>query len=193
MRLAILTLCAALLLPIGVVAKPIYELVVGTRWHYTVNGDQNNPVHSLIRRVKTIGSHQWYELSEYGDRFWIRNTAKGQVEAVDWFNAEPNSKQLVVTSLVYKFPATVGDAWLIGDSKVSYTGTVNVTVPAGRFECHVYHFDLGDNQYSQSCVAESVGVVYSVFVGADGTKHTSELTFISSAEEPHTYPNRSNL
>ena len=146
----------------------LYDLHVGASWTYVVSAKQETTITNNVVDVREINGNRWYKLIEYGDTYWVRNTDKGQVEAVNFFNSDPSSSSKVEESIIFKFPAKVGEKWWLDELSITYQGIKVLQLPAGEFKCHEYLFNLeGEGNYSLSCVAEGIGVVYneSVFDG----------------------------
>ena len=152
-----------------------YELRTGLTWTYELTGGEQNEVINSVPRSVVIDGVEWFELNEYGERFWVRNTEQGQVEAVNYYERDLDASEPIVESLVYKFPVLVDETWGDPDSPVIYLGLRDVTVPAGEFTCHLYRFDLGDGATSESCVSNGAGVVLNEFKNVDGTRQVSRL------------------
>ena len=153
----------------------LYELRVGLVWHYEIEGAEQKAARSSISRSVVVNDIEWFELIEYGERFWVRNSQQGQVEAVNFYDRELNTSEPIEEVLVFKYPVTVGENWGDTNSKSSYLGRRDVQVQAGTFSCHVYRFDLGAGAYSESCVAEGVGVVFNEFKGSGESIEVSKL------------------
>ena len=156
------------------VGAGLYDLRSGRVWVYAIEGAEQNATSSIERSIK-INDVDWYELVEYGERFWIRNTPQGQVEAANFFEREINLSEPIEEIMVFKYPASVGDEWGDMGAKSSYLGLRNVRVPAGAFDCHLYRFELGEGAYSESCVAEGIGVVFNEFKNSAGKLDVSKL------------------
>lgn len=165
---------ALLFLPITAYADPLFELHIGDTWRYELVGDAENSVINQISESKTNVGQTWYRLVEYGETYWIRNASEGQVEAVEYFESELPSQPKVNEALIFKYPAQIGDSWGSGDTLISYEGVEKVTVPAGTYDCHMYLFDMGSD-YSKSCIAKDVGVVYNEFKIGDEAPRISRL------------------
>ena len=158
-----------------VLAEELYQLRVGLAWYYELEGASQETVRSSINRSVVANGVQWFELTEYGERFWVRNTSQGQVEAVNYFDSDFNVSGPVEEALVYKFPTAIGETWGDPESPTTYLGLRKITVPAGTFECHVYRFDLGGGAFSESCIAERIGVVFNEFKNDSGNTEVSKL------------------
>jgi len=172
-------------------AKPVSEqqpavlfpLAVGQYWVYEIIlDDEGAIIENHITSSQTLGETEWFLSMEYGEKFWIRNTAEGQVEAVNLYTKGENAaifEQLdpktIREELLYKFPAREGDSWVALENVLRYEGKKIFTVPAGTFECHSYSITQYGQTYSHSCIAEGVGVVYSDNVLPDGRLEISRL------------------
>ena len=142
----------------SVFADELYPLEVGRYWRYEVEGDGPKSVTNSITRNKTVRGTTWYLLNEWGENFWVRNAPAGQIEAVNLSLDDPPTRK-VDELLVYKYPYTVAEPYSLYDDQVVVEEEREVTVPAGRFKCAVYYFDLGGGYYSRSCIAPGVGVI----------------------------------
>ena len=156
-------------------AEPLFYFHVGSSWTYQVEGKKNYQVTNKVIEVKTIDGQNWYKLVEYGEVFWVANKEHGQFEAINFFDKNPSQLQKAEEILVFKYPAEVGETWKNNDSPTTYLGTTNIVVPAGEFTCHMYHIDLGKGDYSKSCIAKHVGVVYNEVKFENNSTEISKL------------------
>lgn len=156
-------------------AAGLYQLRVGLVWYYELEGAAQETARSSINRSVVANGVEWFELTEYGERFWVRNASQGQVEAVNYFDSDFNVSEPVEEALIFKYPAAIGETWGSPESPTAYLGRRKITVPAGTFECHVYRFDLGGGAFSESCIAEGIGVVFNKFKDNSGNTEVSKL------------------
>lgn len=156
-------------------AEPLFYFHVGTAWTYEVEGSTTSTVTNTVSEVRTVNGKNWYKLVEYGETFWVGNTERGQVEAVNFFDGNPEQLDEPEEVLIFKYPATVGETWNNAGSPTTYKGKQTITVPAGIFDCHVYFIDMGLGYYSKSCIANNVGVVYNEAILENGVKEISKL------------------
>jgi hypothetical protein len=164
-------------------ATGLFPLAVGEYWVYEIRaGNQTSTVENRITASHTIGDTEWFLSVEYGEKFWIRNSAEGQVEAVNLYSKsetaavfEQLDPKTLHEELLYKFPAQAGDSWVALENVLRYEGKKTLTVPAGTFECHSYSITQYGQTYSHSCIAEGVGVVYSDNTLPDGQLEISRL------------------
>ena len=156
-------------------ADPLFYFSVGLEWKYQVEGDDKRVVTNAVTDVKTVKGRNWYKLEEYGETFWVGNSSLGQVEAIDFFEGDPGQLDEPEEVLIFKFPAKVGEIWYNVDSPTSYDGVKTLTVPAGTFNCHMYTINMGNGDYSKSCIAKDVGVVFNEAVLEGGLKEISKL------------------
>jgi len=154
----------------------LYKLRVGLVWQYELEGAEQKVAKNSIIRSVVVNEVEWFELSEYGERFWVRNTEQGQVEAVNFFDRDIDLSEPAEEVLIFKHPASVGETWGRPNSPTSYLGLREVTVPAGTFNCHMYRFDLNAGAFSESCIAEEIGVVVNRFKRSDGSTEVSKLS-----------------
>jgi hypothetical protein len=141
----------------------------GLSWTYEVEGETTTTVTNKILRTVFFNNTEWYELEEYGKKFWIRNTELGQVEALYFHESTAEE------GVVFKFPAKPGESWMIHEDKHVYLGQFEVSVPAGKYRCHMYLINMGSGSYSKSCIAENVGVVFNEFKLKGKKKQISRL------------------
>lgn len=161
----------------------LFPLEVGQYWIYEITlDDETATVENTIAAAHTIGSTEWFLSIEYGEKFWIRNSTEGQVEAVNLYTKSENAavfEQLdpktLREELLYRFPAQAGDSWIALENILRYEGKKILTVPAGTFECHSYSVTQYGQTYSRSCIAEGIGVIYSDNTGPDGRLEISRL------------------
>ena len=165
----------AILISGTVSAEPLFYFHVGAEWTYQVKGSTSRSVTNSVSEVRTINGKNWYKLIEYGEAFWVGNSDKGQVEAVNFFEDNPQQLDEPEERLIFKYPAKVGETWDNVESPTTYQGVTTVTVPAGTFECHIYFIDMGGGNYSKSCIAVNVGVIYNEAVLDSGAKEVAEL------------------
>jgi len=182
--LGLLAACTTHVQPVVEKTTGLFPLHPGSYWQYRVtHGNQTSQVENSITSSKLIGNTEWFESVEYGERFWIRNTAEGQVEAVNLYTQKETAaifEQLdpktLHEELMFKFPAKAGDSWMTLENTIRYEGIRALTVPAGTFSCHQYSISQYGQTYSHSCIAEGIGVIYSDNLAADGVLEVSELT-----------------
>jgi len=179
-HIALLNACMAK--PAATLPQELFPLEVGRYWKYRVTGDNQSVVENQIASSLTIGNTRWFESIEYGEKFWIRNSALGQVEAVNLYTKGENAavfEQLdpktLHEELMFKFPAEKGESWSTLDNVIAYEGSQTITVPAGKFACRMYSITQYGQTYSHSCIAEGVGIVYSDNILPDGKNEISEL------------------
>jgi|GEM_PF-1761569 len=144
-------------------AEPLYPLEVGMYWTYQV-GDVEKPVTNRIVSSKNILGNEWYQLNEFGDTFWIRNSDKGQVEAINLWGTGAENVTTIEELLVYKYPYQVGETYMLGEDSITIEAEKTVTVPAGSFQCTPYRIQMTESDYSISCIAQGVGVVENEFM-----------------------------
>jgi len=159
----LLLVLIALGLPVTAQAEPLYPLAVGMYWTYQV-GDVEKPVTNRIVSSKTILSNKWYQLNEFGDTFWIRNTEQGQVEAINLWGTGAENVTTIEELLVYKYPNKAGETYNLGEDSITIEAEKTVTVPAGTFQCTPYRIQMTEIDYSISCIAQGVGVVENEFM-----------------------------
>ena len=150
-------------LPVTAQAEPLYPLAVGMYWTYQV-GDVEKPVTNRIVSSKTLLGNKWYQLNEFGDTFWIRNTEQGQVEAINLWGTGAENVTTIEELLVYKYPNQVGETYKLGEDSITIEAEKTVTVPAGTFQCTPYRIQMTESDYSISCIAQGVGVVENEFM-----------------------------
>ncbi len=152
-------------------AIELYPLHLGAVWWYEaeLNGVPQEIMQSYIQHSVVVDGVEWFELVEDGQRFWVRNTPDGQAEAENYFDRDLNISEPIDEVLIFKYPAVVGETWSGVESSIAYLGLHTIEVPAGVFECHMYHFKDMDEVFSESCIAEGVGIVYNKFKD-DGNK-----------------------
>lgn len=161
----------------------LFPLAVNQYWVYEILLDNEGAImENQIASSQLIGETEWFLSIEYGEKFWIRNSAEGQVEAVNLYTKGENAavfEQLdpktIREELLYKFPARAGDSWVTLENILRYEGKKILTVPAGTFECHSYSITQHGQTYSHSCIAEGIGVVYSDNTLPDGKLEISRL------------------
>jgi len=156
-------------------AGSLFELKVGMTWTYVIEGDNDGQVTNKIADAKLILGNRWFQLIEFGDRFWIRNSDIGQVEAVNLFDSDAENVTAIEELVIFKYPATAGEKWNESDSPITYLGKQRLQVPAGDFDCHVYHIHIVGDSYSKYCVAEGVGVIYNESILDDDSKRITKL------------------
>jgi hypothetical protein len=158
-----------------VVAEPLYPLEVGMYWVYELEEDPGNPVTNKVISKKTILGNAWYELEEYGDTFWVRNSDQGQVEAFNLFNTDAQNVSEIEEVVIYRYPYRAGETYSIEEDVITIEGERTITVPAGTFQCIDYRIDMPPGpDYSLNCIAPGVGVVYNEFL-MEGTMSISRL------------------
>ena len=168
--MVILVLCTQ------VQAQVLFELKVGKYWRYAVSGEKQHEVKNYIAKSKIINGREWFQLIEYGEKFWISNSSEGQLEAENLNETEAENTSDLGVSIIFKFPAEVGDSWkTYFGTHTKYIGLKTISVPAGTFTCHMYHMDLRGNDFSNTCIAEGVGVVYNESRLNNQTKEISKL------------------
>ena len=156
-------------------AEPLFYFHAGASWTYQVDSTKNYQVTNKVISVKTIDGQNWYELVEYGEKFWVANKEYGQVEAINFFEEKPSQISKAEEILVFKYPAKVGEKWGEIGSITTYLGTKNITVPAGEFTCHMYNIDMNKGNYSKSCIAKNIGIIYNEAVLENNPKEISKL------------------
>ena len=162
-------------------ADGLFEPRVGQYWIYSIEGKESLRIENRIVASKKIGSKEWFHMIEYGEKFWIRNSDLGQMEAVNLYTKKPEDiediigEEVVREELVFKFPAKKGESWVTLENTLTYEGEISVTVPAGEFECHMYAISYNKTVYSTSCITEGVGVIYSEVWMEDGRTEISRL------------------
>jgi hypothetical protein len=170
--------------PIETSAATLFPLEVGQYWVYEIRlGEEKALVENHIAGSQTIDGTEWFLSVEYGEKFWIRNSEEGQVEAVNLYTKSEHAavfEQLDAKTLreelLFKFPARPGDSWITLENVLRYEGIKTYTVPAGTFECHHYSITQYGVAYSRSCIAEGIGIVYSDNLDASGEWEISRLT-----------------
>ncbi len=179
MRVCLLSI---LCLPTFAFSEGLFELEVGSYWVYEVSDKSSKrTVTNYIADEKQIEHIKWFQLIEYGEKFWIRNTDEGQSEAVNLYTMDTNQldrldAKVVREELMFKHPAKVGERWIILENYIEYTGQQTVEVPAGKFKCHMYSITQYEITYSHSCIAEGVGIIYADNLMENGEKEVSLLT-----------------
>ncbi len=156
-------------------AEPLFYFHAGSSWTYKVESKENHQVTNKVTEVMTVDGQNWYKLIEYGETFWVANKEHGQFEAINFFEDNPTQISKAEEVLVYKFPAKIGETWGNNDSPTTYLGIKTIIVPAGEFECHMYNIDMGNGNYSKSCIAKNVGVVYNEARLENNSKEVSRL------------------
>ena len=164
-----------LMLCTSVNGQGLYEFEVGMFWEYSVIGKNSYKVVNHVPRSKIINGKKWFQLVEYGEKFWVANSPQGQIEAVNLYETDAEKTDNLKIELIFKFPATEGDTWVPSETPTRYMGIREITVPAGEFMCHMYHMELGGKYYSDTCIAEGIGVIYSEAVLDNGEKEISKL------------------
>ncbi|WP_155247331.1 hypothetical protein [Teredinibacter turnerae] len=124
-------------------AEPLFYFHVGATWTYQVEGGHQETVTNRVSEIRAVNGKNWYKLIEYGEVFWVANSEKGQVEAVNFFEGNPGQLEVPEEILVFKYPAKIGETWNNNESPTTYSGLEKITVPAGSFECHSYYIDMG--------------------------------------------------
>lgn len=155
-------------------ADPLFDFHVGSSWTYQVEGNESYKVTNKVTEVKTIDGLNWYKLIEYGEVFWVTNKKGGQFEAINFFEKSASQITKAEETLVFKFPAQVGEVW---GNTTTYLGIKNIVVPAGEFRCHMYSIDMGNGNYSKSCIAKNVGVVYNEAMLENNIREISRLLY----------------
>jgi len=155
--------------------RNLYPLEVGKYWKYSVSGSKPYEVENHISRSKEINGKHWFQLIEYGERFWISNSSEGQIEAVNLYETEAEDYRNLDISVIFKFPVNHGDTWNSGGTPVKYIGEKLINVPAGEFRCHMYHMDLGGINYSDTCIAVDIGVIYNETILNEQDRQVSKL------------------
>lgn len=164
-----LTLCTSLY------GQELYDLEVGKTWKYAVSGKEPYEVVNHISRSKIIDGKRWFQLIEYGEKFWVINSSQGQMEAVNLNETDAEKTDNLGVELIFKFPAHAGETWVSAGTPTKYIGIKEISVPAGKFRCHMYHMDLGGKDYSDTCIAKGVGVIYNEAILDGGEKEISRL------------------
>lgn len=161
--------------------QELFPLAVGSHWKYRT-GDSATLTENAITGSLLIGDTRWFLYREYGEKFWIRNGAKGQLEAVNLYNKgesaaifEQLDAKSVREELLFRFPAKPGDTWTMLENEIRYEGRRDMTVPAGSFSCHFYSITQYGQTYSHTCIAEQVGIVFSDNLLDDGRWENSVL------------------
>lgn len=173
MRLIIL-LCSIVTSP--VYADVLFELHVGAEWLYEMEGTENRQGVVRIETAHAVDGVLWYRLNEFGEVFWIRNGDGGQIEALNVDEDGPHMRGDADDELlVFHYPAEAGERWSFFDTEVTYQGVRSMSLPAGGFDCHAYHLDMGDGDYSLSCFTPEVGLVYNEAVLEGGPKTVARL------------------
>lgn len=157
--------------------EPLFNFHAGSSWTYQVEGNENYKVTNEVIEVKTVDGQNWYKLVEYGETFWVTNKEHGQFEAINFFDKDPSQTDKAEEVLVFKFPAKVGETWSNNESPTTYLGIKNIVVPAGEFECHMYYIGMGNENYSKSCIAKHIGVVYNEARLENNSKEVSKLLY----------------
>lgn len=156
-------------------AEVLYDLNVGAEWFYETEGMAAENGVARIDESRTVDGITWYRLYEFGDVFWVRNGEGGQIEAFevgeDGFGARGAGEEV----LVFRYPTEPGDSWEFHGTQVIYLGVQSMDVPAGSFDCHAYHLDMGEGDYSLSCFAAEVGLIYNESVLDGGAKSVARL------------------
>lgn len=181
--LLLLTACAAVPDSNRQAPAALFPLAVGQYWVYEIRaGEQYATVENRITASRRIGEQEWFLSEEFGEKFWIRNSTAGQVEAVNLYTKgehaavfEQLDPKTLREELLYRFPAQAGDSWVTLENVLRYEGKKTITVPAGTFECHSYSITQYAITYSHSCIAEGVGVIYSDNLRPDGHLEISRL------------------
>lgn len=164
-------------------ATTLFPLSVGQYWVYQIErGDEQMTLENTIASSQTIGGIEWFLSIEFGEKFWIRNTTDGQVEAVNLYTQSEHAvifenldPKAVREELLFKYPARAGDSWVALENTLRYEGKRTVETPAGIFHCHAYSISQYGQTYSHSCIAEGVGVVYSDNTLPDGSTEVALL------------------
>jgi len=160
----LITILASVLLLAGTtLAAPLYPLEVGMYWTYQV-GDVEKSITNRIVSSKNILGNEWFQLNEFGDTFWIRNTDQGQVEAINLWGTGAENVTTIEEILVYKYPYQVGETYMLGEDSITIEADKTVTVPAGTFQCTPYRIQMTESDYSISCIARGVGVIENEFM-----------------------------
>ncbi|MBZ2190548.1 hypothetical protein K8B33_15670 [Alcanivorax sp. JB21] len=173
MRTAILVSSA--MLAFQAHAEELFALNAGAEWFYEMEGGEAPEAVVRIDETRSVHGVVWYRLDEFGDVFWVRNGDGGQIEAVEAGDNGPDEKRFYEEVLVFRYPAEPGERWELFDTEFTYQGLRPVDVPAGRFDCHAYHLDMGDGRYALSCFVPKIGLVYSESVLDDGEKTVARL------------------
>jgi len=145
-------------------AEPLFPLEPGLFWEYEVSGSKPEKVVNGIANSITINDITWYIMFEYDEIFIIRNGELGQMEAAPLFDKDGKSTGKHREFLVFKYPVTIGESYLSNDQKVTVEKKHTVSTPAGSFECIVYNIDLGNGDYSRSCIKVGVGIIINEFM-----------------------------
>jgi hypothetical protein len=159
----------------AVQSEPLFYFHVGSSWTYQVEGGSKGIVTNRVSEMRVVRGKNWYKLIEYGEIFWVGNSELGQVEAVNFFEKTPGQNDKPEEILIFKYPAEVGETWGNVGSPTTYKGIETITVPAGTFDCYLYYIDMGQGDYSKSCIALNIGVVYNESVFNGGAKEISRL------------------
>ena len=167
--LVFLTFCTS------VQAQGLFTFEVGKYWKYSVSGKKTYEMKNYIARSKIIKGKEWFQLIEYGERFWVSNSSEGQLEAVHLNETEAENTNDLGIALIFKYPAKAGDSWDSAGTPTKYIGIKTITVPAGTFKCHMYHMDLEGRNYSDTCIAEGVGIIYNESILNNQEKEISKL------------------
>jgi len=173
--------------------QSLFPMEVSRSWTYRVHfegkPDSAREVTNGIIETIDIEGVTWYSLQEYGDRFWIRNSDIGQMEAVNIYGRKPHDlegidSKVIRQEVMFKFPVKKGESWVILENTLRYEGLESKKVPAGEFQCHLYSITQYGQTYSHSCIAEDIGVVYSDNILENGEKEISELLHWQSPSKP---------
>ena len=89
-------------------ADSLFELKVGRRWTYEVEGGSQSLATSEILDSISVANQTWFKLQEYGSIYWIRNSEAGQVEA-SHSDQELDLSSEITEQVVFKYPVQVGD------------------------------------------------------------------------------------
>jgi hypothetical protein len=164
-------------------ADELFRLEPGMFWEYEVKKEASDSFAKVKNKV--LGSHRFeglvlFQIEEFGSIYWIRNSRKGQMEAVNLYGKKVEdiigiSEKSIREELMFKFPAKAGEQWVTLENTISYDGLRTVETPAGRFECHMYSVSQYGETYSHSCISEGVGVIYSDTLLQDGSLETAHL------------------
>lgn len=144
----------------------LVPLAVGNSWTYvdTETGEEST---SSVESKQLVNGVYWFKYNELGDSFWVRNEGLDQFEAIDFFNEQ-------------QIDSTIGEEVLVlttSKNKYAFQGIKSasykrcdtlIKVPAGEFECHIIHFEFGEQLFSRNYYAEGIGLIKNQYQSSDG-------------------------